>query len=243
MALAHSPSIVTSGLVLCLDAGNTKSYNAGISTTAWTDLSGNTGISTLRNGASYNSANGGFIDLDGVNDFVSVPTTSLYDFTSSRITIEVWLKINALPTNSYEVVTSDQSNDPTSWSLGFTKPTEGDVFVFMPSYLGSSVRNTSPRMATSSFPVNAWTHVVATSAGNGDVGRMWVNGVKQIDGTSTTLGLSYDAGRDIGIGLEPTTFRYPLNGSIAVVRIYKDKAFVEAEVQQNFNALRGRFGI
>ena len=38
MALTHSPRIVTDGLVLCLDAGNTKSYPG--SGTAWNDLSG-----------------------------------------------------------------------------------------------------------------------------------------------------------------------------------------------------------
>ena len=39
MALAHSPKIVTDGLVLCLDAGNPKSYPG--SGTTWYDLSGN----------------------------------------------------------------------------------------------------------------------------------------------------------------------------------------------------------
>ena len=47
MGLAHSPRIVTDGLVLALDAGNTKSYPG--SGTAWTDtVGGNT--ETLTNG-------------------------------------------------------------------------------------------------------------------------------------------------------------------------------------------------
>jgi hypothetical protein len=45
--LAHSPSIVMNGLVLCLDAGNSKSYPG--SGTTWTDLSGNGNTGTLRN--------------------------------------------------------------------------------------------------------------------------------------------------------------------------------------------------
>jgi len=53
MGLGHSPSIVTSGLVLALDAGNTKSYpNTG---TVWTDLSGNGNTGTLTNGPTFNS--------------------------------------------------------------------------------------------------------------------------------------------------------------------------------------------
>lgn len=53
MGLGHSPSIVTSGMVLALDAGNTKSYpNTG---TTWTDLSGNGNTGTLTNGPTFNS--------------------------------------------------------------------------------------------------------------------------------------------------------------------------------------------
>jgi hypothetical protein len=53
MGLGHSPSVVTSGLVLCLDAGHTKSYPG--SGTAWTDLSGNGNTGTLTNGPTFNS--------------------------------------------------------------------------------------------------------------------------------------------------------------------------------------------
>ena len=53
MSLYHNPNMVTNGLVLCLDAGNTKSYpNTG---TTWTDLSGNSNTGTLTNGPTFNS--------------------------------------------------------------------------------------------------------------------------------------------------------------------------------------------
>jgi hypothetical protein len=82
-------NIVRDGLVLNLDAGNLASYPG--SGTTWTDLSGNTANSTF--GAStaaptYSSDGGGSIVFDGVNDLVSVPTTSLYNFSASRVTIE-----------------------------------------------------------------------------------------------------------------------------------------------------------
>jgi len=50
LALSHSPSIITNGLVLCLDAANSKSYPG--SGTTWTDLSGNGNNGTLVNGIS-----------------------------------------------------------------------------------------------------------------------------------------------------------------------------------------------
>jgi hypothetical protein len=62
MALSHSPKIITDGLVLCLDAGNPKSYPG--SGTTWTDLSGNGNNGSLENGVGYN---GGFFNG---NDYV-----------------------------------------------------------------------------------------------------------------------------------------------------------------------------
>ena len=69
MGLAHSPSIVTDGLVLCLDAANTKSYPG--SGTTWTDISGKGYDGTLTNGPTFSSNYGGNIVLDGSNDFVT----------------------------------------------------------------------------------------------------------------------------------------------------------------------------
>ena len=89
MSLSHSPSIVTNGLVLCLDAGNTKSYNASISTTAWTDLSGRGNTGTLTNGPTYNSSNGGSIVFDGVNDYATVPA-----FTYTPYCLDFWVYNN-----------------------------------------------------------------------------------------------------------------------------------------------------
>ena len=65
MALAHSPKIVTDGLVLCLDAGNPKSYPG--SGTTWTDLSGQGNNGTLVNGVGYVGTNGGSLSFDGVS--------------------------------------------------------------------------------------------------------------------------------------------------------------------------------
>ena len=84
MAFIHSPQIVTSGLVLSLDAGNTKSY-PGTGTT-WFDKSGNTYNGTLTNGPTFNTANLGSIVFDGVDDYVTCGTIP---FTSNTFTIEV----------------------------------------------------------------------------------------------------------------------------------------------------------
>lgn len=64
-------NIVTSNLVLNLDAGNSLSY-PGTGTT-WTDLSSSGNNATLVNGAGFSSADGGAITFDGTNDTVLYP--------------------------------------------------------------------------------------------------------------------------------------------------------------------------
>ena len=69
MAFNFSPKIVTDGLVLCLDAANSKSIVSG--STTWNDLSRGGNNGNLVNGPTFNSGNGGSILFDGVDDYVS----------------------------------------------------------------------------------------------------------------------------------------------------------------------------
>ena len=59
MGFYRGPNLVTNGLVLALDAGNTKSYQSG--STTWFDKSRNGNNGTLTNGPTFSSANGGSI--------------------------------------------------------------------------------------------------------------------------------------------------------------------------------------
>ena len=83
---AVTPTIVTSGLILNLDAGNAASYSG--SGTTWTDLSGNGNNGTLINGVSYSSLNGGTLVFDGVNDYVRASNLGITG--NSSITINLW---------------------------------------------------------------------------------------------------------------------------------------------------------
>jgi len=67
MGISYNTSIVRDGLVLHLDAANTKSYTG--SGTVWKDLSGNGNDGTLINGVGYSTDNNGSLVFDGVNDY------------------------------------------------------------------------------------------------------------------------------------------------------------------------------
>ena len=80
-----SRSIITNGLVLYLDAANTKSYVSG--STTWNDLSRNNNTGTLINGSTFNSLNGGSIVFDGIDDRVSGTTIN----TGQNFTVNCWI--------------------------------------------------------------------------------------------------------------------------------------------------------
>ena len=85
--------IVTSGLVLSLDAGNSSSY-PGTGTT-WTDLSGSVNTGTVFNSPVYSSANGGYLDFDGIDDYASGANSVSTDLTGD-MSCEVWFKLDAV---------------------------------------------------------------------------------------------------------------------------------------------------
>jgi hypothetical protein len=95
MATNYNPGIVTSGLVLCLDAGNTKSYPG--SGTTWTDLSGNGNTGTLVNSPSYSSS--GYFSFDGTNKSVSIvkPQPNI----TGQISVEIWYISTLIPLSPF----------------------------------------------------------------------------------------------------------------------------------------------
>ena len=85
----YSPRIVTSGLVLALDAAERLSYPR--TGTTWRDLSGNNNTGTLTNGPTFSAGNMGNIVFDGTNDYVNCGNNSSINLTS-YITLSTWTK-------------------------------------------------------------------------------------------------------------------------------------------------------
>jgi hypothetical protein len=79
MSLNHSPAIVTDGLVLCLDAGNSRSYPK--SGTTWSDLVGSVSA-TLENSlnSTFSQDNLGNFDFDGADDYVDISNFDFFNY-------------------------------------------------------------------------------------------------------------------------------------------------------------------
>lgn len=223
MALQHSPRIVTNQLVLCLDAGNYRSYPG--SGTAWTDISQTRATVTLYNTPTYNSANGGYLTFDGVNEYMEFNIGSAN--VSTTMTVEFFAKIK-----------DDSANMVFAW--GFY-----DFSMFYNSYVGYNTANSDWYGFTGTTGLkNNWAHYVLEMRSDVSYSnnKIYTNGtlrsLSQLQGTEGSKSFNNGVGT-FGTwgGLNLYT---PMD--IALVRIYKG-ALQPQEVEGNFEAQRGRFGI
>lgn len=234
MSLSHSPKIVTDGLVLCLDAASRKSY-PGTGTT-WFDRSGNGNHGTLVNGVGYNSGNGGSLTFDGLNDRIDISPTN---FNLSEFSINIWFKSNNISTDYLRLI---QKGDTTGSTKGFliaSSQTNGKlVFMYQSNY------NINPVLRRSTLLVSEgiWYNVGMTY--NSLLGiKIFFNGIEDTGEISTSpdVGWTSNTGNLFSIGSRAGgSGQY--NGNISQVSIY-NKALTPQEIQQNFNATRGRYGI
>lgn len=230
MALAHSPKIVTSGLVMCLDAANPRSYTG--SGTTWTDLSGFNRNGTLTNGPTYDGNNKGYFVLDGNNDYISTVTATTLGInsTSTSFTLNTWFKTSG--TGEYYLF--DNYNGSTDISLRIDS---GKFEVFMADSNGTVF---NAIQFGSNYNNNVWNNFCLTWDGSNTI-TAYANGVSL--GTSTQAGItgSFDSGAAFLIGSRPTgTSWFP--GNISIMMVY-NRNLTATEVLQNYNAIRSRFGL
>jgi len=96
MGIAYNPRIVTDGLVLCLDAGNPKSY-PGSGNTAF-DLTRSGYNFELTNGATTNPSNLGVFSFDGVDDYLNTTSIDSSFWNSGSWTVSLWAYFNTVNT-------------------------------------------------------------------------------------------------------------------------------------------------
>jgi len=234
MSVNYNPSVVTSGLLLNLDAGNVKSYPGSGAT--WTDLSQNGNNGTLVNGPTFNSANGGSLVFDGVNDYVSLANSSSISF-STALTLSIWY-YSGLPSNQvYNFL----------YLKGRTDSDTYNPFLYGDGkymWTGSSGRAiyTPP---SGYIADNTWNNLVISHSG-GTTPNIYKNTFLSSGYTFTEGNGSYPLGTNswrVGIGADvERNLMGTFNGKIGAIQLY-NRALSAAEIAQNYNALRGRYGL
>lgn len=191
-------------------------------------------------------ANGTRSSTQAVVDYTNNYTLTVNNLTYNADNTFNFNGASWLDLNSNNIITGNQAFTVESWYTT-TGTTADEIFG---NYGSASTSNTlwvsgrygiyinSP-VYFPGAPIGAGTyHLVATRNSAGNV-VLYRNGVQQNTGTlSASIAVTYNfrIGADVNGGAEPFT------GKIHSVNVY-NRALTSAEVQQNFNALRGRYGI
>jgi hypothetical protein len=223
--------IITNGLTLYLDSANKDSY-PGTGTT-WTDLSGNGNNGTLVNGPSFlPNVNSGIFDFDGVDDYTSLgfSAASLIQ-GKTAVTIGIFFKLDVLASLRGLIGTL---NYGCGANLGLVA--SGNALTFY------NDTGTCYDVGISSFvETGKWIYAVGTY--DGTTTRMY--GIK--DGS---LSQSSGTGKSGATNTFTSDFRiignqYPdyfTNGQCGTAFVY-NRVLSQAEILQNYNAIKGRFGL
>ena len=238
MGLSHSPSIVMSGLVLALDAGNTKSYPG--SGTTLVDLTGNGNTGTLTNGPTYSSANGGSLVFDGTNDYVENTSPNLGISGDASVTLSCWFYFTGTSSAGSYVSLLSYGNGPTAldtFALAIT-----DVYRLVFAFNGGNNAISNQNV----IAANTWNNFVGTKTPGAinTTTKLYLNG-SEISITSASTGTPNVTSRVIRVGRwtnDGVGNEYYYTGRIPQVSIY-NRALTTSEVSQIYNATRGRYGL
>ena len=226
MGVSAGPDVIDNGLVLALDAADTNSYSG--SGTTWSDLSGKGNTGTLVNGVGYSN---GYLSFDGSDDKVTLSSNNVNGLSSGTtdFSILTWVKYNS--TTAYTAFFEKQN--ATGTAIRLDMGWIGNVIYLTTSNSDGTTVNQGSFTYGANNP-NLWYHIALTCGGSSKKG--YVNSVNTFSQTFT----SYypDNTHNLGIGGNIRE----LNGNIAQVSMY-NRALTASEIKQNFNALRGRFGI
>jgi len=224
---ASTPSIITSGLVLYVDASNPSSY-PGTGTT-WYDLSPNGYNGTLSGDATYNSGNGGYINLQSNTGYIDFGLSSRGSNTSAY----TWGGWFSIP--SFTNIPMARGNDMTGdgWNL---------ATVFQSNTFATSIVTTVPSTAQinsiySSTPSsNTWYNHI--SVWNPGVSlKVYVNGVLRATQNTSATNL-----RSSNTGWNSTNSSTKFNARYGSIIVY-NTVLSDAEVLQNYNVTKTRFGL
>ena len=228
MGIARGPKIVTSGLVLALDAADKLSYRG--SGTTWRDLSGNNNTGTLTNGPTFSAGNMGSIVFDGTDDYVAI--ANLFLNTITNITLQGWVYISSTSLKGPFVKVGGGVNGYAIGVGGNDFDTSGNQIIGI--YPGVRWILTGNNYGT------GWKFFTLTLSTT-SVPTFYLNGalIGSYPGTNplTPTSGAY-VGRNVGDELTVRAFA----GNIAITQIY-NRTLTATEILQNYNATKNRFGL
>lgn len=241
MAIAYNTDIVKNGLILYLDAANRKSYPG--SGTSWTDITLNGKNGTLTNGPTYSASNAGGIVFDGNDDHVLLSNSftglSLPTGSASRTLIACFRMTNLSSVYHHVLHYGTASGDR---AFGITAyPLLGTYYLANHTWSGTSY------MSNGALQVNT-NYFAAITYNNSSTPRntFFLNGTfgTTAFGQGKVADYSINTGTDfeLRVGTRIFAIAESLSGTVFMCQIY-NRDLSRAEIVQNYQAVRDRFGV
>ena len=235
---AQPGQIITDGLQLWLEPDVYGSY-PGSGTSAY-DLSANRYTATLVNGVTYSTARAPSFGFNGATNYRYIDTGQYLN--SNTFTVSSWFKSSV--TTTYQMLFSKETTAGRPWNYRLwleitTGKLRGDT-----ADSGSASENL---VSSAGYCDGLWHNGVFVRGAVGGNLYLYADGV-QIATVSTTIA-SVTNNQNVWIGKSAFTGggggasgSYPVNGQIGQSLIY-NSALTATQVKQNFNAMRGVYGV
>ena len=210
--------IVQDGLVLNLDAGVNKSYPRN--GTTWYDLSNN-GNGTLANGPTFDRDNGGNIILDATNDAITISDLT---FSSAGFTYSFTAKFGSSPSVPYpRIIAGDVDIE---WHTLGPHKLRWRWAGGSPSALDSN----------SNYFIQDAIHIYSITYTSPNVTLYRDGSLFQ------TMTCTSSSDTDFDTLMNKSNYVYPVGANVYQCLLY-NKTLTAAEVLQNYNATKARFGL
>jgi hypothetical protein len=176
-----------------------------------------------------------FDDTTAVARWSSTP--SPFD-TQTAVTVAIWVRLGTNTVHQSLVLEGADSSANNSCYM---------LRSYASQVYGWSITNSSGSAFTSvttASTADQWQYVVATFNGTTDSGGqvLYVDGVEKVSTTAATATMRLDTDYGFSIGGDRGTRYGLIDGDISQVKIY-NRALSSAEILQNYNVHKGRFGL
>lgn len=235
VAVAQPGQIVTNGLQLRLEPQLYASY-PGSGTNCY-DLSSNRYTTTLQRGVTYSTARAPSFGFNGATNNRYIDTGQYFSYET--FTLSSWFKSST--TTTFQMLFSKEIVTGSPWNYRmFLGQSNGRLYGDMNNGTYQSL------IGSTNLCNGAWHNAVFVRSTALDTLYLYVDGVLIQSATDTTTGLMAN-NQNVWIGLSAYTGAgpsgsYPVNGQIGQSLIY-NIALTATQVKQNFNAMRGIYGI
>lgn len=213
MGTNYNPKIVTDGLVLSLDAANSKSYSG--TGTLWKDLV-SSNSATLMNGVGYSN---GALTFNGTTQYVSTSLTK-----TASCTFSCWA---TLPVTTYSDMLFNAGLNGSGPDLFFS-----GTSIYWNTW--DSTNNPFTTIPSSATDGKFHNYVVVNDSTS--TAKLYY------DGNLIATAIYKNASSNTNLYIGGTTASYQWAGNISIFNVH-NKALTQLEIKQNFEALRGRYNI